>query len=277
MKLIADSGSSKTDWMIYEGGITLKRFTTTGINPCILDYEQIKRILVEEFMPQVQGWSFNQVDFYGAGCKLPFSDKIVDALREVTACENIMVESDMLGAARMCSAGSEGIVCILGTGSNSCLFDGEKIVSQTPSLGYILGDEGSGGALGKRLLNYVFKGALPENILHSFMKKYQLKIEDVILKVYREERPNKFLATFTYFLKENIEKQEIMSLVEEEFNLFITRNILPYGRKDLPIHFVGSVAYHFQEILKHVVEKNGMKLGKIESHPLDSFCIQMNS
>ena len=271
MKLIADSGSSKTDWIVYEGETIYKRFSTSGINPCILDEAQIKENLYEEFLPHVREFEFDCIEFYGAGCKFPFSNKITDALKQLTNCENIFVESDMLGAAKMCCAGSEGIVCILGTGSNSCLFDGKQIVKQTPSLGYVLGDEGSGSAMGKRLLNYIFKGALTESIIRSFAEKYQLSIEEVIRKTYREECPNKFLACFTHFLKENIEFPEIKALIEEEFSLFITRNILPYNRKDLPLHFVGSVAYHFQDILRIVVKQNGMKLGKIESHPLDCF------
>jgi N-acetylglucosamine kinase-like BadF-type ATPase len=274
MKLIADSGSSKTDWIILERDTILKRFKTIGINPCILDSSQITKTFTSELLPQITGHNIKCIEFYGAGCKQPFSQKIYDILKSLTNCQQIIVESDMLCAARMCCSNSEGIVCILGTGSNSCLFDGKNIIQQTPSLGYILGDEGSGGALGKRLLNYIYKGNLPIQIQQYVHKKYNLSIEEIIQKVYRQEYPNKFMATFTHFLKENDTLPEIKQLIKEEFQLFINRNLIPYNRRDLPIHFVGSVAYHFQQILKSVIYENGMKLGNIYSNPLDNFSTQ---
>lgn len=275
MKLFADSGSSKTDWLILEGNKVMNRFQSIGINPCILNEQQIREILIHELLPHTSNINILEIEFYGAGCRLPFSNIIKNVLSELTNCNSIVVESDMLGAAKMCCSNQPGIVCILGTGSNSCLFDGKAIIQQIPSLGFILGDEGSGGALGKRLVNAIFKGYMPKNICENFYQRYQLTYDILIQKVYREERPNKYLASFTHFIKENIENEDIKKLVLDEFNLFIEKNILPYHRKDLPIHFVGSVAFHFKDLLVTAVNSQGMTLGNIISHPIDCFVRQL--
>ena len=273
--LLADAGSTKTDWLLRDNQGDALRFHTDGMNPSLLTDDEIRHILATQLLPQVEGLLIEQVDFYGAGCRGEAAERMKNLLGEVVGARNITVESDMLGAARMLCGNNSGIVCILGTGANSCLYDGQQISRQTPALGFILGDEGSGAVLGRRLIGDIFKGQLPEDLCKDFLLDYPLTMDELIRRVYRTSAPNQYLASFTPFLSKNIHRTEIQELIRDEFHRFIRRNVLAYLAYTTalpPIHFVGSIASVFQTQLSEVVAQYDFTLGKVVRQPIDALC-----
>ena len=276
MKLIVDSGSTKTTWLLQSAlPETAPEFHTSGINP-VRDDEQTVRAVVAE----AAAWcgeaaqKVAAVYFYGAGCIEPYSQVVRKALGEAfPSAGELLVESDLLGAARALCGHQEGIACILGTGANSCLYDGCDIVRHTPALGWILGDEGSGAVLGRLLVGDVLKGQLPEAVCAAFFDRFRLTQADLIERVYRQPQPNRFLASLVPFLAEQLEEKAINSLVVGEFRRFILRNVMAYGRPDLPISFVGGVASHFRVPLQEAVEAEGFRLGRIEPEPVKGMAL----
>ena len=270
-QLLADSGSTKTDWLVLRGSDRVQRFSTQGINPYMLDTEEMVQILRTELLPHLEATSFSAVEFYGAGCRGEQCERVRAALLSVLVADQVLVASDMLGAARALCGKETGIVCILGTGSNSCLYDGREIIENVSPLGFILGDEGSGAVLGRRLLGDVLKKQLPESIIQSFFEDYPITTDEIIRRVYRETFPNRFLAGFCPFLSRHRFEAAIHALLVEEFSRFFTRNVANYGKKDLPVHFVGSVAYYFREELEQAAVRTGFRLGNIQKAPWDQF------
>lgn len=273
--LLADAGSTKTDWLLRDNQGDALRFHTDGMNPSLLTDDEIRHILATQLLPQVEGLLIEQVDFYGAGCRGEAAERMKNLLGEVVGARNITVESDMLGAARMLCGNNSGIVCILGTGANSCLYDGQQISRQTPALGFILGDEGSGAVLGRRLIGDIFKGQLPEDLCKDFLLDYPLTMDELIRRVYRTSAPNQYLASFTPFLSKNIHRTEIQELICDEFHRFIRRNVLAYlayTTAETPLHFVGSIASVFQAQLSEVVAQYDFTLGKVVRQPIDALC-----
>lgn len=268
MKLIADSGSTKTSWITVEGSHIGKVVETSGINP-VRDKEEVISKVIAQVQEGLQG-SISQVYFYGAGCIPPYSTTVKHVLQEYFPQAKIQVESDMMGAAIALCGHQEGIACILGTGANSCLFDGQKIVRQTPALGYILGDEGSGACLGKRLVGDVFKRQLPPSLLQAFDDELGLTQTEVIDRVYRQPQANLFLSSLVPFLARHIDHEAIQQLVTDEFRRFIRRNILNYQRPDLPVCFVGGIVNSFAPQLKVAIEQEGLKMGKAIQKPIQA-------
>lgn len=278
MILIADSGSTKTTWCcidnIPDRQPDLQYVTAAGINPVRDDQATIQAsITAATEALTIASKSFNtqkvsHIYFYGAGCIPPYSTTVKRQLQQHFPKAKVQVESDMLGAALALCGHGEGIACILGTGSNSCLFDGEHIVKQTPALGFILGDEGSGASLGKRLVGDILKRQLPEHIVKAFADEMELSQTDIITRVYRQPQPNMFLASLTPFLARHIEDKSVQQLVVDEFRRFLQRNIKAYGRPELPIHFVGGITATFQPQLKQAIEDEGMLMGQILSRPI---------
>lgn len=270
MILIADSGSTKTSWVYSDGENHLEKISTTGINPFFRTTEDIVTELQKDLIPKIKT-EISKIYFYGAGViNEEKGDVIKFALEELFTSAKIEVCSDLLAAARGTLGNKKGIVCILGTGSNSCLYDGSNIVEHTSPLGFILGDEGSGAVLGRKLVGDYLKGLMPENITQKFQSQFPFSYAEFLERVYKKEKPNKFLAQFVSFLKIYINEAYCSELVENSFNEFIQRNIKQYSLfYDLRISFVGSVAWYFQEQLKTVVISNKLKLGKIEKEPLE--------
>jgi len=270
-KLIADAGSTKLEWALLASDSTvLSSFTSDGINALLADTDSIMSSFKAACSKLPEGTPVEEIHYYGAGCATPaICDKISEALTEVWKGAQTFVYSDLLGAARSLFGKKSGIACILGTGSNSCLYDGDRIVNQIPSLGFILGDEGSGAALGKRLVSDAFKLQLPENIREKFLEKYSLTLPEILDRVYRQSTPNRFLASFVPFLSENLWNPHIYSLVLEELTQFIRRNVAMYPRAhSLELSFTGSIAFHFDKILKEAAASLGYRVTSITETPM---------
>lgn len=276
MYLIADSGSTKTDWCLCNESAILCEIQTQGINPYHQTEEAIEEVLRKELLPQLKsqeliGKSSRQnIIFYGSGCaNANACNRIKEALFKVLGTEEVTIHSDLLGAARALCGHEEGIACVLGTGSNSCLYNGKEIISNIPPLGYILGDEGSSAVLGRRLVGDCLKNQLPEAIREEFLTEYQLTQEIILEKVYRQPLANRFLASLTPFLSKHRDVPEVHKLLVESFTDFFIRNVKQYRRPWLPIHFVGSIANAFSTELKEAAESLGMELGTILQSPME--------
>lgn len=275
MIIVADSGSTKTDWLYIASDGTRTELHTDGINPArdtrVIIYNVIRNQLLPQLMPFEGSRETPQtVYFYGAGCIAPFSQNVQSVICELLPGCHVEVESDLLGAARALCAHEPGIACILGTGSNSCLYDGKIIVMHTPPMGYILGDEGSGAMLGKTLLNGLFKGILPEVLKEDFSHTYNMTLPDIIKRVYREPAANTFLASLVPFIAKHRTHQAIHTMLIDAFCLFIVRNIAIYGHKEMPIHCVGGIAHQFAEELSEAAAAEDMIIGRILSRPIEA-------
>lgn len=274
MILIADSGSTKTDWCLCKKGTVLCNIQTQGINPYHQSEEAIEAVLREELLLQLVTLNSKHgtlnIVFYGSGCANENAcNRIKEAIYKVLGTTDATIYSDLLGAARALCGHEEGIACVLGTGSNSCLYNGKEIIANVPPLGYILGDEGSSAVLGRRLVGDCLKNQLPEAIRDEFLTEYGLTQEIILEKVYRQPLANRFLASLTPFLSKHREVPEVHSLLVESFVDFFVRNVKQYRRPWLPIHFVGSIANAFAPELKEAAESLGMELGSIMQSPME--------
>lgn len=274
--LIADSGSTKTEWDL--DGLRIK---TQGINPFHQDDDTIRAILYDELLPQlyshcsVSEFSSLKVSFYGSGVRPELEEKIVRLLSEAfPEAKQIDAHSDLLGAAIALCGHSEGIACILGTGANSCLFDGQRIVKNTPPMGYVLGDEGSGAVLGIRFLNALYKDRLPHTILSDFEAYIGMNLAQVIDRVYRQPLANRWLASLSEFIHAHMDEPLIEALIVENFRDFLRYNVDPYGRRDLPVSALGSIAYYYQSQFLEALKSEGYTVGKILRGPLDGLVRQ---
>ena len=271
MILIADSGSTKVDWSVVDNGKVVKRAFTKGINPFFQSEEEISNEIETTLILQLDTQDFDAVYFYGAGCTFDKVEIVKRAIQKnIKVIKEVEVSTDMLAAARGLCGYSSGIACIMGTGSNSCYYDGKNIVDNVSPLGFILGDEGSGAVLGKLFVSDLLKNQLTPGLKEKFLEQFNLTTGDIIDRVYRKPFPNRFLSTFSPFISENLEDTTVRTLVMTSFKSFLKRNVMQYKNYDrLPIQFVGSVAFHFQEILKEAVEVMNMKPGKIIQSPME--------
>ncbi len=268
MILIAESGSTRTSWCILYDDQSVEMCHTSGINPFFLPPENIRQLLESEFTLPKDGIS--SVFFYGAGCGWPDKRQIIsDVLSAWFGTTNIDVNSDLLAAARSLCQDRKGIACILGTGSNSCLYDGNKITQNVPPLGFILGDEGGGAYMGKTLLSGILKNQLPEAICKDFFTEYPVTVDEILENVYRKPFPNRYLAQYAKFIAGHIHEPEMNTMVETGFREFFGRNIMQYpGVLQLPIHFTGSIAFFFRKQLEKVALSYGITVGNISQEPM---------
>ena len=277
MILIADSGSTKTDWCMADenDGRIVCRINTEGINPVHLQEEKIAAI-IDEMKSRISGGSgdvshVGKIFFYGAGCAGRYADVMKTILSmQFPDAKEIDVESDLVAAARALCGKEEGIACILGTGSNSCYYDGEKIAGNVPALGYILGDEGSGAVLGRLFVNALYKGELAESTKRAFDEQTGLSMADIIQRVYREAAPNRFLASFGRFVAEHKDEDEsLRQIVVSNFRDFFRKNISHYHRQDLSVNAIGSIAAHFSDELSEAAGGEGFTIGKVLKSPME--------
>lgn len=271
MILIADCGSTKIDWCLIDGGKIVKQVFTCGMNALLLTEEEMETRIATELAPQIADYAIDEVYYYGAGC---VSEEVCGNVRRAIAksvkADIIEVHTDLLAAARALCGHQPGIACILGTGSNSCYYDGKEIIDNVSPLGYILGDEGSGAVLGKLLVGDVLKNQLPRELCDKFLAQYELDRLTIIRRVYKEPQPNRFLASLSRFLIENIEEPSIHRLVLNSFKSFFVRNIANYANyKELKVNFIGSVAYYYRDVLTEAASAVDCTIGTVLQSPME--------
>ena len=291
MILIADSGSTKTDWtLLHSSNPQLKSeviatFRTQGITPIHQTAGDIRQILERELLPQLSSFPRAKLIesgvlespllqnlhlfYYGSGCTPAHVPMMKQLMVEELSPTSVEIHSDLMAAARALCQHEAGMACILGTGANSCLYDGEHIVQNTPALGYILGDEGSGSVLGRLFLNAIFKNPALADVRDEFLKANKMELKDIIQKVYREPMVNRWLASLSPFIMDHIGNPYIRQIVVDNFREFFRKNIVPYNRPDLQVHFVGSMAHHYRDQLEEAAKAEGFTLGNILQSPME--------
>ncbi len=273
MIAIIDGGSTKCDWVILDklGAVFLKT-ETIGFNPNIIDAELIvPEIEKNNSLLSVKD-SLQKIFFYGSGCGVPENRALVEKeFQKVFKNSEITVKEDLTAAAYAAYNGKPAIVCILGTGSNSCYFDGENLKRELPSLGFLIGDEGSGSAIGKHLLRRFFMKKLPEDLSHDFKEEYNLTIEDAIKNMYHNPRANAYLADFNKFVVERKSHPYFQNMVFDEMKNFLDYHVLPYEEaRGAEINFIGSIAFYYEDILRAAAAELNLNVGKIVKKPIES-------
>ncbi|WP_367627307.1 hypothetical protein [Bacteroides sp. NGMCC 1.200775] len=269
MKLIAESGSTRTEWALVEDNHLVQRVFTEGLNPFFQTRREISRSvrlgLPESFFKK----KLDQVYYYGAGCSSYEKKNILGASLVAQFKTPIQVESDLLAAARGLFKCESGIACILGTGSNSCFYDGKIVVKNVKAAGYILGDEGSGAVLGKLFLADLLKGLAPKELASEFHEKFRISANDVMESVYNLPFPNRFLGTIAYFLGDYMDNEYVYNLLTNNLRSFFNRSMCQYDYMNYPIRFVGSLAYAYSDTLRKVAREFGVEIDVIEETPMN--------
>lgn len=270
VQLIADSGSTKCEWCLINNG-KKKTILTQGISPYFLDTNQIIELLQKELLPKLKNVEIANIYFYGTGLSNVNNVKIVNtALKKLFKGAKIEINHDLLAAARALCGNKKGIACILGTGSNSCFFNGKKIVKNSPGLGYVLGDEGSGAYLGKKVLQYYLYQTFDEDLLSRFEKQFNTNKTEILDAVYKKPLANRYLATFNNFLVENRGHYMVENIIEDALNDFFFTHLPKYTESwTLPINFVGSVAHGYKDVLKELCNVYELELGIILKKPME--------
>lgn len=270
MKLIADSGSTTTDWALVQE-TEVRYFKTEGISPYFHSDQQIQAILHDQLKSLCKEAFPADIHFYGTGCaSASNANRIKSSLSVLFPASNITVEHDLLGAARALCGRSPAIACILGTGSNSCAYDGHHITENRPGLGYILGDEGSGAYLGKQLVARYLYGDLSKALAERFSTCYGLNKEMVLDRVYRQPLANRFLAGFAPFLSQNRGDEEVEQILRESFGAFVNGHIARYEHsRSLPVHATGSIAAAFSDVFINTLTEAGLQAGQVMKTPVD--------
>lgn len=270
IQLIADSGSTKCEWCLVNKK-ERKTIFTTGISPYFLNAEQIVQLLQKELVPFLQTTEIDEIHYYGTGLGNPANVRIVClALKKVFGEIKIKASTDLLAAARALCGNEEGIACILGTGSNSCYYNGKKIVQNNPALGYVLGDEGSGAYLGKKVLQYYLYGTFDEDLSAIFKARFQTTQMEILESVYKKPLPNRYLAGFTVFLSENRGHFMVENILEDGLHDFFFHHLHKYTHTwTSPIHFTGGIAFHFKDVLQELCSSYKFELGRILKNPME--------
>lgn len=268
-KLIADSGATKCEWKLVAGGKT-KTILTQGISPYFLSPVQITALLDKELIPKLKHASITDIHFYGTGLSNKDNAAIIKKVLTIRFPKaKIEVQTDLLAAARALCGHQKGIACILGTGSNSCYYDGKKIVKNSPGLGYVLGDEGSGAYLGKKVVQYYLYNTFDEDLKSRFEKRFQVSTIEILDHVYKQPLANRYLASYAIFLAENRGHYMIENIIEDGLNDFFFTHLYKYRESwTLPIHFIGSIAFGFRDVLKDLCDTYELELGKVIKAPM---------
>ena len=270
--IIVDGGSTKCQWVFVSDSGASSCVTTPGVNPVLMSADQIVALLGNLDFFADPSIAKSHVFFYGAGC-IPGepTDRMRDALIRLTSSSDVHVGSDMLGAARGLLGHAPGIACILGTGCNSCLYDGENIIRNVPPLGYILGDEGSGAHIGKSLIANALKGLWPAELPDAFFEFAQADYSSIISRVYSSDRPNAYLASFASFASSHLSVPEVRNVVLSCLDDFVMRNVIPYGPKAVAngVCFTGGIAAQFERELRDVCGSRGIGVSSVVLRPID--------
>ncbi len=270
VQLIADSGSTKCEWCLLYNG-KKKIINTHGISPYFLKREQIVTLLENDLIPELKNVEIEELHFYGTGMTNPSNEKIVRlALKEVFSATEITLHDDLLGAARSLCGHEKGIACILGTGANSCYYNGKKIVKNSPGLGYVLGDEGSGAYLGKKVIQYYLYNTFDEDLMYRFNKQFNVTKDEILDSVYKKPLANRYLAGYAIFLAENRGHYMIENIIEDGLNDFVFNHLYKYEESwKMPINFTGSIAFGFKDILQELCNTYELELGNVFQSPMD--------
>ena len=270
VKLIADSGATKCEWLLLDAG-KKKKMLTQGISPYFLNEEQVIALLQKELLPKLKQAKISEVHYYGTGLANSNNVKLIQrALKKVFPGAQVDANTDLLGAARALCGDSKGIACILGTGSNSCYYNGKKVVKNSPGLGYVLGDEGSGAYLGKKVIQYYLYNTFDEDLHARFNNTFDTSREEILERVYKGQHPNRYLASFTSFLADNRGHYMVENIIEDGINDFFFNHLYKYTESWLhPISFAGSVAYGFRDVIKNLCDTYELELGKVIKRPMD--------
>ena len=272
MTLIADGGSTKCDWILLDSsGEVLVKTRTKGLNPAVVPYEELVSRISENTDLADIFETVEVLDFYGAGAGTKTPNEILTkALKVLFPHASVSVNEDLLAAVYAATT-EPGIICILGTGSNSCYFDGEKIHAHVPSLGYVLMDEASGNYFGKRLIRDYYYGVMPEPLMEEFARRFNLEADEIKLNVYQKPNPNTYLASFAEFIFTAPEVNGYFyQLISDGMDRFIKRRVLCYEQaQNVPIHFIGSIAHFSEEMIRNAMKPYRIKLGKIIRRPID--------
>jgi N-acetylglucosamine kinase-like BadF-type ATPase len=267
--LIADSGSTTTDWAVVSDTATL-HIKTPGINPVHQDDTTIECTITQGLLPQMNGTAPTHIYFYGAGCVGGETNiRLNNILGRHFPDAHIAIESDLLGAARSLCGHNRGIAAILGTGANSCYYDGNNIVSNIPPLGYILGDEGSGASLGKAFLRALLRNELGNELLDEFYTTFDTDYRKLITRIYREPAANRFLASISPFIASHLDNDAVRTIVADTFASFINNHIKRYNCTHTPLHLTGSVAHYYRHIITEVAQNRGIEIGTITRSPIE--------
>ena len=269
MIAIADGGATKCDWALVENGEIVERIKMTGINPFSVPEEQIRTVVKEEFMPVASRYDITHIWFYGAGCGMA-GETVKRVLADHFPSAEIVVGSDIDGAAMACCGDGDGIVCILGTGVSSMQVEGGKCTKRLPGPGYILGDEGSGTVMGKMLLSDFIYNQLPPHLLKLFNEEFNTSLTEIVDRTYHKPAANRFFSSFTPFISRHIEDEYCQNIVRYNFERLARRSLSQYDTDRLKVNFVGSVAAIFESFLTEVLEKYGMTKGVIVRSPIDN-------
>ena len=269
MVVIADGGATKCDWAFVENGEIVERLKMEGINPYSVPEEHIREVVERDFMPIASRYDISHVWFYGAGCGMA-GDIVKRVLESFLPSTEIVVGSDIEGAAMACCGSGSGIVCILGTGVSSMQVEDGRCVKSLPGPGYILGDEGSGTVMGKMLLSDFIYNQLPPHLLERFNEKYNTSLKEIVDRTYHKPAANRFFSSFTPFLSRYIEEEYCQGIVRYNFEMLAKRALSQYDTDRLEVNFVGSVAAIFENFLTEVLEKYGMKKGVILRSPIEN-------
>lgn len=274
MILLAESGSTKTQWCLVDDKRIEMLVNTPGINPFILADTEIETIMrpVLSGLDQVH---VEKIYFFGAGCSTPNTiHRIKIALVNIFDCKNIEIDSDLKAACLALAGNQTGIIGLLGTGSNSCVWDGKSMVARIPSLGYILGDEGGGVSFGKQLIADFLKNQMPDQIKEQFAQKYSVSTEYVLERVYRSPMANRYLAGFAPFIDEHIDDPYCRSIVHKKFKAFFERNILHYSEYgQYGLYFCGSIAYYHRDILHEISSRSELNIKNIVKEPINDLAL----
>jgi N-acetylglucosamine kinase-like BadF-type ATPase len=269
MNIIVDSGSTKADWAFIEGSNIIIEYKTRGINPVFLSEEEITELIRTDLPDEALQKPVMRIFFYGAGCAGERIKAVKAALKKCfESASTIEVESDMLGAARALCQRTSGIACILGTGSNSCYYDGKLIAQNVSPLGFILGDEGSGAYLGKRMVGDLMKNQLTPGLREQFFAEQKLTIADIIDRVYRSPLPNRFLASLQPFLEKHKNDESVKRLLIDSFRQFFKRNVCQYDYHNNSANFIGSIAIAYRPFIEQAATECGVTIGKVEKSPM---------
>jgi N-acetylglucosamine kinase-like BadF-type ATPase len=267
-RLIADSGATKTDWCLIKGNEILKHYSGKGISPVFQTEDQISNEIHNNVFPEFKEWNISKIHFYGSGCIAENIPIVKNAIFKIFPIETIEVYSDLIAAAHSLCGHKPGIACILGTGSNSCEWDGNRIINQISPLGFILGDEGSGAYIGKKLIGDALKNQLTPGLKELLLDEYELTPSIIIDKVYRQPFPSRFLASLSPFISKHLDDESIRQIVINSFNDFFKRNIMQYNFSEKSVNFVGSIAWYYSDILKETAQLNGIITGNILKSPM---------